>query len=209
MLEVGSGKSTSLPHKNNNLLLIGMPGCGKSAVGRALAWRLGLGVFDLDCWIEGASGEKITKIVEQRGETYFRDIESKALNSLRAINNHVVSVGGGTLTREANRSRILSLGICIWLNVPIAVIASRLLADPSELEKRPFFGGVPVSREPIVERLQQLWQSRRSHYAACSHVEVDGRARVGMVVGRIVEVLERSLHGSRDLFERLNKENLV
>src|SRR6201999_3685333 len=95
--------------------LIGMPGGGKSTVGRHLARRLGRGFVDTDLVIERRIGCSIRTFFEQEGEDRFRDIESAVLAELIETSPGVIATGGGIVLRDANREMLQSRTVCIYL----------------------------------------------------------------------------------------------
>ena len=88
-----------------NIVLIGFMGSGKSTVGRELHSRLGYDLVDMDTVIEQREGRPITRIFEENGEEYFRDLETSLLRELNdgTGNRRIVSTGGGVVGREENR----------------------------------------------------------------------------------------------------------
>src|SRR6478735_11502398 len=97
-----------------SIVLVGMPGSGKSAVGRRLAARLELPFVDADEEIEHAAGKPITDIFKDHGEPYFRDGERKVIARLLRSGPQVLATGGGALTAAETRDSIRRSGISIW-----------------------------------------------------------------------------------------------
>ena len=93
-----------------NLFLVGMPGSGKSTLGRLLAKRLGKAFYDADTELERRLGVSIPVIFELEGEPGFRDREEAVLADLVAQTNVVLSTGGGAVLRPANRERLAQGG---------------------------------------------------------------------------------------------------
>ena len=87
-----------------NVILIGFMGTGKSAVGRFAAHRLGFQFLDTDALIVEREGMEISQIFALRGEEYFRDLETRVLESLTHYQRCVFSTGGGLVLREQNRT---------------------------------------------------------------------------------------------------------
>ena len=138
-----------------NVVLIGMPGCGKSTVGRALARRQGKAFLDLDRLIEERAGKSIPAIFAQEGEEAFRTLESWAVREAGARTGCVISTGGGVVTRAENCAPLRQNGVIIHLTRP--------------LDRLPT-AGRPVSQSTD---LQTLWERRRGLYAAFAHRTVD------------------------------------
>lgn len=97
-----------------NLVLIGMPGSGKTTVGRLLAARLGMGFADTDAMVEAAAGRTIPEIFALDGEDTFRALESAAALSAAALENCVIATGGGMVLREENMAALGASGIIFF-----------------------------------------------------------------------------------------------
>ncbi|QQR75816.1 MAG: shikimate kinase [Holophagales bacterium] len=109
--------------------LTGFMGSGKTSVGESLARNLGMPFVDLDRAIEIAAGATVREIFERQGETEFRRMEREALAGTLALEDAVIATGGGTLTFAENAELVAGAGLSVWLNVPFAVIVSRLGVD--------------------------------------------------------------------------------
>ena len=105
--------------------LIGLPGSGKSTIGRELAHELKYKFIDTDKLIEGKYGN----ISNKHGQAYFRDVESEILKSLMCLDNVVISCGGGIVEREINKSYMN--GIVVYLDASLKEINNRLANDTS------------------------------------------------------------------------------
>ncbi|TGU84998.1 shikimate kinase, partial [Mesorhizobium sp. M00.F.Ca.ET.186.01.1.1] len=112
-----------------NLILVGFMGTGKTTVGAALAASLGLGHTDLDTAIVEKEGRSIPKLFEERGETYFRDVESAELSRLLNEGPQVLTTGGGVVLREQNVKVMLERGIVIALHATVEELIRRLKND--------------------------------------------------------------------------------
>jgi shikimate kinase len=99
-----------------NLFLVGLPGAGKSTLGRQLARRLGKSFLDSDAELERKLGVTIPTIFEIEGEPSFRDREEAVLAELTTLSNIVLATGGGAVIRPANRERLRSNGTVIYLH---------------------------------------------------------------------------------------------
>lgn len=98
-----------------NLILIGMPGCGKSTIGKLAAERLGREFIDLDTEIERAAGKPILQIFADDGEDVFRSIEHKVICDICRRSSVVIAAGGGCVTRAENYRPMAQNGVLIWL----------------------------------------------------------------------------------------------
>ena len=105
------------------LYLIGMPGCGKTTLGKRLARETNYKFIDLDSYIEKKEKKKISDIFKDSGEDYFRELESKALLSFKNKDNVIISTGGGIIKNKANKD--LMNGLCVYLSVPVGILEER------------------------------------------------------------------------------------
>jgi shikimate kinase len=124
---------------SDKIFLIGFMGSGKSTVGRKLASQLKWSYIDLDEKIESEAGMKITDIFSVKGESWFRELESKMLRSLDTETKAVISTGGGTPCFDDNMKYMLSTGITIYLKLTPAQLKSRLLRSSHQ---RPLIIGI-------------------------------------------------------------------
>ena len=121
-----------------HIYLIGYRGSGKTSVGKVLAGLLGWPVFDSDDRIETVAVRTIRNIFETEGENEFRDLESKAIQSLTSFSNsHVISLGGGAILREENVAIILQNGRVVWLKASASNLYARIHADGATADRRP------------------------------------------------------------------------
>lgn len=142
-----TGRLTAkLARETQNIALIGMPGCGKTTVGRALADLLGRPFYDADEQIETRAGRKIPDIFAQDGEAAFRRLETEVLAELSRQSGAVIATGGGVVTREENRDLLRQNSTIVWLqrdlhSLPLAgrpVSQSRPL-DELAAERMPLY----------------------------------------------------------------------
>jgi len=125
-----------------NIVLIGMPGCGKTTIGRELAGRLGWKFTDTDWEIENRTGRSVPEIINTEGEPYFRKIEREIILDIAKETGRVIATGGGSVMAQENRNALLQNGFIIFLEREIGELATdnRPLAKDfaaiSELYKR-------------------------------------------------------------------------
>lgn len=161
-----------------HIFLYGPPGSGKSTVGKQLARNLKLPFIDLDQTIESNAGMSIPQIMEQQGETTFRDLESAALQSLtstplpmgegQGVRDCVIALGGGALLRDENRALAESNGQILFLTAEMNTLMKRISAQPG---KRPLLAGGDLE-----EKLTTLHRKRHDHYSSFPlKLHVDGK----------------------------------
>ena len=116
----------------NKVYIIGFMGSGKTTTGRKLAGLLGWTFTDLDRSIEEHTGLTIPEIFSRHGETFFREVESGVLRSLRSLTNGVISTGGGTPCYGDNMDYMLETGLTIYLKLTPGQLKSRLSGTNGE-----------------------------------------------------------------------------
>ena len=113
-------------HLHRTAVLVGMMGSGKTAIGRALATRLGVNFVDSDSAIEEAAALTIAEIFARDGEVFFRQREAEVLRRLLSAPPQIVSTGGGAFLAEGNRAAIANMGIALWLNADLPILWERV-----------------------------------------------------------------------------------
>lgn len=109
-----------------NIVLIGMPGCGKSTLGVLLAKSLGYEFIDTDLIIQRNTGRLLHKIVEEDGKEAFLDIERDAILSLESTSRTVIATGGSAVLREEAMAKLKENGIVVYLSLPYSVVSKRI-----------------------------------------------------------------------------------
>ena len=150
-----------------HVLLVGLPGAGKTTVGRRAATLLGAPFADLDEVVAARAGKSVPRLFAEDGEPAFRDLEAEAGAELLAGPPQLLAPGGGYLTDEARRRRALENGLVIYLKTTPSIAARRLVGQ----DQRPLLKGY----EPAL-RLKQLLERREAAYLeAHETVTTDGR----------------------------------
>ncbi len=149
--------------------LVGMMGAGKSTVGRALAGLAGWPVVDTDRLVEQRCGRTVSEVFAEMGEPAFRRLEAGTVAELAAGDSPlVVSVGGGAVMAEANRTVMRASGTVVWLRAAPEVLVRRL----GRAESRPLLAGAQ-GREGAQARVASLVAEREPLYRQAAHLVVD------------------------------------
>lgn len=164
------------------LILVGMPGAGKSTIGRQLAKRTGWTFRDSDVVLEERFGCSVRSYFEREGEASFRDAESAVLDELTQGRRLVVATGGGVVLRESNRAAMHERGRVVYLSCNPDELFRRLRSDT----QRPL---LQVS-DPRA-RLRELHQQRDPLYREVAHFVIEcSRATVPAQLSKLMMMLE-------------------
>lgn len=144
-----------VPLRRGNLFLVGLPGAGKSTLGRQIARRLGKHFVDADAELERRLGVSIPTIFEIEGEAGFRDREASTLGELVELSDIVLSTGGGAVLRPGNRDRLKSGGTVLYLHAEPDMLYERVRHS----RNRPL---LPVGT--MMQRLVELYAQRDTLY---------------------------------------------
>lgn len=169
---------------SRSIVLVGMPGCGKSAVGRRLAPRLGIRFVDADEEIEQAAGKPITDIFKDHGEPYFRDGERKVIARLLGCGPQVLATGGGAFMVAETRDNIRCAGISIWLKAELPLLMRRVLKKSN----RPLLLNDPEGT------MKQLMAARYPVYALADITVESREVPHDAIVGEVMDALAVHLH---------------
>ncbi|WP_245803103.1 shikimate kinase [Acuticoccus yangtzensis] len=165
-----------------NPVLVGLPGAGKSSVGKRLATRLGVPFVDADTEIEKAAGMTIDEIFKMHGEPAFRDGEARVIARLVQAGPHVIATGGGAFMRADTRAAIAEGGIAVWLDAPTDVLIARIMRR----DNRPLFHNVDPR-----QKLLDLRAIRDPHFAEAPVKVLSSAGPHDRVVNAIVRELQR------------------
>jgi shikimate dehydrogenase len=155
-----------------NIALVGMAGCGKSTLGRALAKETGKKFADADAEVEDLAGKSIPEIFAQEGEEMFRRMETTVLAELGMESGLVIATGGGCVTREESYPLLHQNSRIIWLD-----------RCPARL---------PTEGRPLSQKTHpaQLYEMRKPLYKAFADATVDNNGTKGETVTEILNLLE-------------------
>jgi len=164
-----------------NLFLVGMPGCGKSTLGRLLARRLDKHFYDADVELERRLGVSIPVIFELEGEHGFRDREEAVLADLVTQTNVVLSTGGGVVLRPANRERLKDGGTVLYLHATPDTLWERTRHS----KHRPLL----QAPDPFA-RVQELYAARDALYREVADAVIESdREQVNRLAHRLEQQL--------------------
>ena len=153
-----------------NIVLIGMPGCGKTTVGEALAKNLGKTFIDADAEIVRLAGKPISEIFKEGGEELFRDFETKVLADLGKQSSLVIATGGGCVTQDRNYPLLHQNGKITWIKRDLELL-------PTD--------GRPLSQS---NDLAAMYAKRQSLYKAFSDFVIENTSSIDHAVASILEV---------------------
>ncbi len=165
----------SPPH----LILVGLPGVGKTTIGRAAARQLSRKFLDFDEEIEKRSGMNVREIFRLKGEEHFRALEFALTKELSGSGGMVLSPGGGWITQTDSVELLRSAGRIIYLRASPEAVAKRL----KRVETRPLLAG----RDPVVA-LRELYAKRRALYETADIVLDTERLARQQLITKLVEL---------------------
>jgi len=203
-------------NRGDNIILIGFMGCGKTTVGRLLARQMHRRFLDLDCLIARRAGMSINAIFRGRGEGGFRELEHRAVRSLRGLRRRVIAAGGGAASHARNTPWLKAAGIIVYLRVPPRVLATRLRRSSG----RPVLAPAGGRSRALLTLVGRLLRARNRHYAKAD-ITVDAwrhspariaREVAGAVRGHLMDGSRprprlrpgRNRRGMRDMRQRGN-----
>lgn len=161
-----------IENQTKNIILIGMPGCGKSSVGKMIAERLGREFIDTDEGIERIANKPIPQIFSEDGEEKFREIETEALSQVSKLSGKVIATGGGIVKLERNHNLLKQNSVIVFL----ARDLEKLSTDNR-----------PLSKDN--ETLKKLYNERINFYKTLCNFEIDSNQTVEDAVKSLSEVL--------------------
>ena len=163
-----------LASQMENIILIGMPGCGKSTIGALLSEKLGRKVVDADAEIIRLAGKPIPQIFTEDGENVFRDWETQALAELGKQSGLIIATGGGCVTKARNYPLLHQNGSLFWLQRELDLL-------PTD--------GRPLSQS---SKLTDMYQQRKPLYEAFADFTIDNNGNPEATVTAILSKLEET-----------------
>jgi len=165
-----------------NLTLTGMMGVGKSTIGKILAKKLQYSFIDVDKLIEQKEGLSINLIFKNKGEDYFRAIESKVTLSELKKNNCVISLGGGAFLNKTIRRNTKKFSTSFWLDVPVYELIERL----KKSSQRPL-----LFKKNIDETVKKIYFDRKKIYNEADFRIKCNSLKSREIVNKILELYEK------------------
>lgn len=164
------------------IVMVGMMGAGKTAVGRMLANRLGVSFLDSDAEIVEAANMSIAEIFARDGEAFFRDKETQVIRRLLDTERCVLSTGGGAYLSGTNRDMISDRGVAVWLNADLALLWHRVKHKDTR----------PLLRTPDpYKTLKELYEARVPFYSRADlQVQAERSFTIDQMASRVIEKLE-------------------
>ena len=168
---------------NNNLVLLGMMGSGKSTIGLLLSKRLNTNFFDIDKIIEREQNMKVNEIFEKKGEKFFRSLEEKITLNVLKSKNSIISLGGGSWLNEKIRKETnTNNNVSFWLNWDTSIILERIKKN----NKRPLIKN--LNDTEIVKLIL-----KRSKIYAKANYKIDcNRLTKDKIIKKILNIYERN-----------------
>jgi len=168
---------------NKPVIMLGMMGCGKSYVSKALARKYGLDHYEMDEMIETSQGMSIPEIFEKYGEMHFRLLETELLVGLLQNNKAcVISSGGGVVGRPENLQAIKDLAVSVWLKADTSILLERV----REGEGRPML----LQGDNPAAALESLLDERKDLYAKADiHIENNGEVDIEVLTDQLIEAI--------------------
>lgn len=155
-----------------NIVLVGMPGCGKSTAAKGLAEKLGRELIDTDLMISRDEGRSIPEIFEADGEEYFRNAETAAVKQAGKQSGKIIATGGGAVMREENKAALRQNAVVVFLR-----------RDINELDTQ----GRPLSKNG---KLEEMYKKRLPHYEAVCDITIEVAPEKEETLRRILKGLE-------------------
>ena len=161
----------------NIFLLIGMPGCGKTTIGKETSQKLNMKFYDMDEYIENIAGKTIPELFEI-SEEHFRDYETKACMELSKLEDlTVISTGGGVIKRKENMDYFRENGIIIFIDRPVENIISDI-----DSSNRPLLKG-------DIAKLYKLYSERYNLYNEYSHYKVINDDKLESIINNVIDLI--------------------
>jgi shikimate kinase len=173
------------------VVLVGMMGSGKTAVGKALAEKLAVDFLDSDHEIEEAATMSISEIFARDGEKFFRDRETEVIRRLLESEIAILSTGGGAFLSDRNREMISDIGVSVWLDADIELLWNRV----KHKDTRPL-----LRTDNPKQTLTDLYNARVPFY---SQADMAVKARAEYAISDMADAVIDALKGRSDIVEEI------
>ena len=157
--------------QKQNIVLIGMPTCGKTTIGKKLAKELNKSFVDIDSLIEEEIQMPISEFLNKDNEKDFRDIEEKVVERIAKMNNLIISTGGGVIKRQVNIERLKKNGVVVFIDRDVNLL-------------------MPASDRPLssnLNDLKKLYNERYGIYKIAADIVVKNNTKINDVITKIIE----------------------
>jgi len=171
--------------KNKPIIIVGMMGVGKSAIGKILARSLDREFYDIDENIEKKYNMKIYEIFESYGEKKFRDIEYKVIKSIQKNCNAIIATGGGAFIETKNISLLNDTGLTLWLDASPLIIIERLKKNATN---RPLLKNVDIETY-----INNLLKKRNPSYAKANLTVISSKISKNEIKDKILLAIKKYL----------------
>ena len=165
-----------------NLILLGMMGVGKTTIGKLVAKKLNLDFYDIDQIIEKENNMKINDIFHKKGETFFRKQEESITINYLKKNHSVISLGGGAFVNKNIRDKVLSKAKSFWLTTNIEILKSRIKTN----KKRPIINQIGL------KNIEDLINKRKEFYSLANHKIECEKLTLNQISNKIIELYENN-----------------
>ncbi len=162
----------SMLKEQKNIVLIGMPGCGKSTVGKVLAERLQRELLDTDEEIVKADGRTIPEIFSSEGEPFFRELETNAVKTVGKQLGKIIATGGGAVMKKENRDALGQNGTVIYLKKDLSLLS---------------LDGRPLSKDE--DAVRKIYEARKDTYEAFADFIVEVSPDAEITTKRVIECI--------------------
>ena len=147
-----------------NIVLIGMPGSGKTTIGKIISRKTKIKLYDIDRVLEERENDNIPNIIEKYGEKHFRDLETKYTKELSNENHCIISTGGGIILKEENMISLREKGVVVYIKRPV-----------EDIKRQPSIQNRPLVKDNL-EVIDKLYKERCGLYEKYADITIDNVA---------------------------------
>ena len=162
----------------NNIYLIGMPGCGKSTIGKIVSEKLNLKHIDADEYLENKYSQTIPEIFDLYGEDDFRQKESEVIRELSNMSGVLVSTGGGVVVKEINKNSMKKSGIIVFIDT-----------SPENILNNSSLSGRPLLKDKT--RIYDIYNSRINAYKDFADITIVNNSSIEAAANKIINYFNK------------------